>query len=153
LLQARFLLNNSQVSYLIQGQPFNLEYEIDGCSRVIIIYDNGESILKRYTIQKSSGTFSSVTNVYAPTIRFVALGLGFNYVDFVLHVNFMNVVPLDISIQLAQPTSVSIPDIQSGYIKINTPVFADENFRRINLLNNKINIKPYDDLSEYLKQN
>lgn len=150
-MQARFLLNNSQVSYLIQGQPFNLEYEIDGCSRVIIIYDNGASILKRYTIQKSSGTFSSVTNVYAPTIRFVALGLGFNYVDFVLHVNFMNVVPLDMSIQIAQPTSVTIPDIKVERFKIKTPVFADENFSRISLMNNKINIKPYDDLSAYLK--
>ena len=69
---------------MIQGQPFNLEYEIDGCSRVLIIYDNGESIFKRYKIQKSTGAFTSVTNVYAPTIRFLALGAGFKYVDFVL---------------------------------------------------------------------
>jgi len=65
----------------------------------------------------------------------------------------MNVVPLDIIIQLAQPASVTIPDIKRGYYKIKTPFFDDKNFRRINLLNNKINIKPYDDLSEYLKQN
>jgi hypothetical protein len=153
LLQARFLLNNSQVSYLIQGQPFNLEYEIDGCSRVLIIYDNGESVFKRYKIQKNTGTFTSVTNVYAPTIRFIALDFGFKYVDFVLHVNFMNVVPMDISIQIAQPTSVEIPKIKTRHFKIESPIFSDENYGRINLLNNKIQIKPYDDLSEYMKQN
>ena len=152
-MQARFLLNNSQVSYLIQGQPFNLEYEIDGCSRVLIIYDNGESIFKRYKIQKSTGTFTSVTNVYAPTIRFLALGVGFNYVDFVLHVNFMNVMPIDLSIQIAQPTTLTMQNIKPRHFQLQYPVFADENLSRINLVNNKIQIKPYDDLSEYLKQN
>ena len=152
-MQARFLLNNSQVSYLIQGQPFNLEYEIDGCSRVVIIYDNGESIFKRYKIQKSIGTFTSVTNVYAPTIRFLALGLGFNYIDFDLHVNFMNVMPIDLSIQLAPPTTLTIPNIKPRHFQLQNPVFADENLSRINLVNNKIQIKTYDDLSEYIKQN
>ena len=152
-MQARFLLNNSQVSYLIQGQPFNLEYEIDGCSRVVIIYDNGESIFKRYKIQKSTGTFTSVTNVYAPTIRFLALGLGFNYIDFDLHVNFMNVMPIDLSIQLAPPTTQTIPNIKRRHFQLQNPVFADENLSRINLVNNKIHIKTYDDLSEYIKEN
>jgi hypothetical protein len=138
---------------LIQGQPFNLEYEIDGCSRVVIIYDNGESIFKRYKIQKSTGTFTSVTNVYAPTIRFLALGLGFNYIDFDLHVNFMNVMPIDLSIQLAPPTTQTIPNIKRRHFQLQNPVFADENLSRINLVNNKIHIKTYDDLSEYIKEN
>lgn len=152
MLQARFLLNNSQVSYLIQGQTFNLEYEIDGCNRVLIIYDNGESIFKRYKIQKSVGTFTSITNVYAPTIRFLALGAGFNHVDFVLHVNFMNVLPVDISIQLAQPTTLSIPNIKPRNFQIQKPLFAEKNISRVHLVNNKIQINPYDDLSEYLHQ-
>ena len=138
---------------MIQGQPFNLEYEIDGCSRVVIIYDNGESIFKRYKIQKSTGTFTSVTNVYAPTIRFLALGLGFNYIDFDLHVNFMNVMPIDLSIQLAPPTTQTIPNIKRRHFQLQNPVFADENLSRINLVNNKIHIKTYDDLSEYIKEN
>lgn len=153
MLQARFLLNNNQVSYLLHGQPFNLEYEIDGCDRVLIIYDNGESIFKRYKIKKSTGTFSSITNTYAPRIRFIGLTAGLNHIDFDLHINFINVRPVDLTIQLSKPSSTSIPDIRPHNYKLRKPVFPESNISRMQLANNKLIIKPYDDLSEYLNQN
>lgn len=153
MLQARFLLNNNQVSYLLHGQPFNLEYEIYGCERVLIIYDNGESIFKRYKIKKSIGTFSSITNAYAPRIRFIGLTAGLKHIDFDLHINFMNVRPVDLTIQLSKPSSISIPDIKPHNYLLRKPVFPESSISRMQLVNNKLIIKPYDDLSEYLNQN
>jgi hypothetical protein len=65
----------------------------------------------------------------------------------------MNVMPIDLSIQLAPPTTQTIPNIKPRHFQLQNPVFADENLSRINLVNNKIQIKTYDDLSEYIKQN
>jgi hypothetical protein len=138
---------------LLHGQPFNLEYEIDGCSRVLIIYDNGGSIFKKFVIKKNNGIFSSITNAYAPKIRFIALTSGFKHVDFDLRINFMNVKPVDMTIQLPKPTSIEIPEIKTQNYTVKTPVFPESKISRIGLLNNKIIIKPYDDLSEYLNQN
>ena len=153
MLQARFLLNNNQVSYLLHGQPFNLEYEIDGCSRVLIIYDNGGSIFKKYAIKKSNGIFSSITNAYAPKIRFIALASGIKHVDFDLRINFMNVKSVDMAIQLPKPASIEIPEIKTQNYILRKPAFPESKISHIQLVNNKITIKPYDDLSEYLNQN
>ena len=137
-MEANFLLNNNQVSYLIHGQPFSLKYEIHNCKYVLIVYKSGESFFNNYTIKRSRGEFTSITNTYKPNIRFISLDGKFNFIDFRLKINFINCVPFDMSINLRHPSLFKKIFLKTNNLEIKQSTSFNIKVQKINLINNII---------------
>jgi hypothetical protein len=117
-MKAKFLLNDSQISYLIHGQPFKLGYEINKCLFVVIIYREGISSFRKFQFRKSSGVFENLTNSFDPSIKILAFGLGFKIFNFDLNINFINCK----SPQLSIPTFIN-PSSCELHIRDKAPFF------------------------------
>ena len=135
-MEANFLLNNNQVSYLIHGQPFSLKYEILSCKYVLIIYKSSKSFFNNYKIKKSSGEFTSITNTYKPNIRFISLDGKFNFIDFKLKINFINCVSFDVSINLRHPSLFKKIFLKTNNLEIKQLSSFKIKVQKINLINN-----------------
>ncbi len=137
-MEANFLLNNNQVSYLIHGQPFSLKYEVFGCSYVLIIYKSGNSYFNNFKIKRSTGEFTSITNSYNPNIRFISLDGKFNFIDFKLKINFINCVPFDVSINLNYPKQVKNIFLKTKNLEIKKSSTFIFKTQKINFINHNI---------------
>ncbi len=137
-MEANFLLNNNQVSYLIHGQPFSLKYEVFGCSYVLIIYKSGNSYFNNFKIKRSTGEFTSITNTYNPNIRFISLDGRFQSIYFKLKINFINCVPFDLYINYKYPLLLKNVFIKKNNFKVNFPISYNIKTQKVNLINNNI---------------
>jgi len=71
-VKASFSLNNSEISYLIHGQYFRLDYDVSNCFALIFIYDNGEKVEKLNYPQEKTGVFNAIyLNIISPFINLV----------------------------------------------------------------------------------
>jgi hypothetical protein len=103
-------INQQEVSYLIHGQPFSIDYEFTDVRYIIIKYKEPRTHFrgwKKYRFAKASGNFSSISNAYAPEITFMAFGSLFSLISkkfrFSLKVNFINVVDFQPSLSITLP--------------------------------------------------
>ena len=155
-MKAQFLLNDRQISYLIHGQPFKLDYIIENSLFVVIVYNTGTSFIKKFSIRKSSGVFTNVTNSFHPSIKIYAFGLGYKVFNFGLNINFINCkLP-----QLTIPSFID-PTVCEFHIKHKAPFFKlfkffdNNNFfkdiciKPIRIKNNHLSLNHTDDFNNF----
>jgi hypothetical protein len=111
-MEGRFLLNGNSITYLIQGQPFELLIQGIGCRWVVIHYADGASLFWNWHIRRADTVFRSTTNIYRPLIRVWGIGWGIRkLLHKHLHINFMNVREQDL--RPNAPLAARRPDMSS----------------------------------------
>ena len=152
-MKASFSINNQDLSYLIHGQYFRLDYKVSRCLFLIFYYDNGSSFFKRIYFKKNRGVFENVTNCYKPNLKIYALGFGIRIFKFKLKINFINSKPPEIFLKVDQaPASPSL-NIRPLSPKLRVPVFYKKDHTTLRLLNNSIIINNYNDLDVFKIEN
>lgn len=124
-MKANFSLNNANVSYLIHGQYFRLEYKITSCWFCIFLYENGESLIKRVYFKKSFGLFENVTNAYKPNLKIISFGKGIKIFKFDLKINFFNTKPTELNLN-----PIKSPEIAQLNLKLRLPQFQMPFFKK-----------------------
>jgi len=146
-MNGKFTINKSEVLYLIHGQSFSIEYETEGCFFTIFLYNNGGSFFNKISIKKSNGVFTSVTNVYSPTISVWGVGWRIKKIfQYCFKINFFNArtqLVKPITPQLDSLPSIKVtklnPIFQPNYIKL----YVSQPF----LKSNQLTVQSYDDYS------
>lgn len=152
-MNARFLLNDNVISYLIHGQPLKLKYQTEGCWFIVISYNNGASFFKRLFFRKANGIFETVTNVYSPEIKLWGIGWGIKkFLDHKLRINFFNTRTQMMYSQTPELKSTPSIGIRKHKSYIHFPSIDTSKNRHPILLNNQLLIQFYDDFMEYKQQ-
>jgi hypothetical protein len=140
-MEGKFSINGNQVAYLIHGQPVSLNYEINRCWFVLLIHDTGRGFFRKFHFKRSKGVFETVSNVYSPTIRLVAFGLGIRRFKFDLEINFINCMPLPFqSMPLPQPV-LEKPVFHHHDIRYQKSYFVKTHEPVLTPVNNKLNFQ------------
>ena len=135
-MKADFSLNNSEITYLIHGQYFRLNYKVSRCLILIFLYNNGESIFKRIYFRKSSGVFENITNAYNPNLKIFAFGRGINFFKFRLRINFIYSKPPKVEVN-----PINCPEVAKINTNLKLPQFRLPQFQQNQFIGLKINNK------------
>ena len=167
-MNAKFLLNDHGIAYLIHGQPFCLEYKTEGCLFVVVVYNNGSSLIQKvferfFVLKpnsityprpcfflKPNGKFETVTNYYSPQITVWGIGWGIKKLfSKRLRINFFN--PITQTIKTHTPDLPPMPDfgVRSPRMQINQQPVRIKAASQPRLLTKEMNIAQYDDYSTY----
>jgi hypothetical protein len=141
-------LDQQEVAYLIHGQPFNLNFSVNGAAYVLIYYRPPVRGMwwNRFRITKAVGVFSSITNANSPHLHFFAFGSFVSLIPkkftLLLRVNFLNTVQYAPALRTQHaPVARALPAIHlhAPELPVNEPEYQ---FQTIHLRINPMHIEP-----------